>query len=117
MALGRSGRHRAVDRMCTEKIGKIPRPGTEFGSGNSRRIVVGVFEDAEDLVGEEVSDGSSHAHEALHEKVDGILAVGIERRTCALGGVSPGIIMVQPGKEKSTKGVPTEMKKKKRRTY
>lgn len=55
-----------------------------------------VFEDTEDVLGEEFGDGESHAGEARHEEVDWLSKIELEGGTDALGCVRPGIVMVQP---------------------
>jgi len=55
-----------------------------------------VFEDAEDLGGENLGNGAGHAGEALHEEVDWVPAVEVERRASALPGVGPRVEVIEP---------------------
>jgi hypothetical protein len=69
-----------------EEIGEVPYPRTEIfrrGAGGvvPRRIV----EETKDLCCEIVCDGFGHSGKALHEELDGLLAIEVKGGT--LGGI------------------------------
>jgi hypothetical protein len=71
--------YRAVDTVPAEKGGQIAGPCTKITGSSTLRVVLGVVEDAEDIVNEVLGDGASHAVESIHKECDGISAVEVKR--------------------------------------
>lgn len=82
--------------MVPKKVREILGPDTKVGSRDTLRIVLGIIEDVEHLVGEVLGDGARHSDEALHEKVDRLLSEQIEGVALALFGIRPRVVVVQP---------------------
>lgn len=80
----------------SEKGWKLFDPISELSCLNSLQVIILVFEDAEDVVGQILSDGTSHSCEPLHKKIDGLLAIDVERVTGPICCVLPRIEMVKP---------------------
>jgi hypothetical protein len=91
-------------RRNAEKCGQVFSPNAKVTCSNALRIVHWVIENAKDLVGEKLSDGEGHSGKALHKEVDRLLSEKIKRRTGPLGGVCPGIVVVQHVDEHNAKG-------------
>ena len=72
-----------MHRGTTEEGGKVLDPDTEVTGGDPLGVVLRVVEDAEDVVGQELSNRERHARETLHEESDGLLAVELKRRARA----------------------------------
>lgn len=87
----------AHDRRISEETRQILDPVPELPRLYPLRIILRILEDAEDLVGEVLCDGASHACEALHEEIDGSYTVQIEGITSPMGGILPWVIMIEPG--------------------
>lgn len=75
----RAVRDSAVYAVTTEECGQVTSPSAKLSRCGSRRIVLRVLEDTEDFVREIFSDRASHASESIHEKIDGVLPVEVER--------------------------------------
>ena len=73
----------AVDRRTTEEGRKVLDPVAESTGGDPLGVVLRIVQDAEDVVGQELRNGKRHPREALHEEVDGLLAVKLKRRAHA----------------------------------
>lgn len=84
-----------VNAMIAKQVGKVLGPQTKFVSCNALRIALGVVKDAEDSGGQKFCNGTRHASEAGHEKVDGIPTEGVKRGAGAFRGVSPRIVVIQ----------------------
>jgi hypothetical protein len=84
------------ERLRREEIRKIAHPCAELTGRCARGVVERAWEQAEDAVGEEVSDGGGHAGKPREEEVSRVLAEEGERRAGVLSCVCPGIVMVQP---------------------
>ena len=89
----------SIDRCIAQKRRQIFNPRAEFPSLNPWRIILGIFEDAENLGGKVRRDILRHASEALHEKCNGLRAVEIERTASAFSCVLPWVEVVQPTKK------------------
>ena len=86
----------ATKGRTAQQIGQVFDPVTKGAGGNPLGIVLVVVEETKDVVGQELSNGEGHAGETLHEEIDGLLAVKLERRAHALRSIRPRVIVVQP---------------------
>ena len=86
----------AGHRGTSQKVWKVLDPVAKGTGRDAFRVVLWIVQDTEDVVGQELGDREGHARETLHEELDGLLAVELERRAHALRSVRPGVIMVQP---------------------
>jgi hypothetical protein len=90
------------DWVMAEESGKILGPSTEIGSGYAPGIVLGIVEEAKDVVDQKVGDGKGHSGKAMHEKLDGLFLVKVERRTRLVSGIRPRIVVVEHVDEDDT---------------
>jgi hypothetical protein len=68
-----------------EEIGEVPYPRTEIFRQGAGRVVLRIVEETKDLCGEIRCDGFCHSGKALHEELDGLLAIEVKGGT--LGGI------------------------------
>jgi hypothetical protein len=84
-----------MDAMTAKKCGKVLGPTSKFGSRHAERIMLGIIQNAKDLVSQSVRHRPGHACETLHEEIDRVPLIMVERSTSSMSSVSPRVVMIQ----------------------
>ena len=102
VTLGRAVGNGALHTVATEQGGQVLDPSPKTGGRDALAInVPRLVNNTKDVVDEEVDHGARHASEPVDEEIDWVSKVHIKRAACSFGGISPGVIVVQPNISKS----------------